>query len=214
MAYRRILLLGDGRALYRSRRGGPSPSGPGTRRGDEVRQEHGQDEQGTDDPSLGVPGGVRQREPISQIEDDEDRENHAGHRARASEDADATQEHHRDDVELETFRSAPAHRSEAGGEEYAGERGDRAAHDENGQLHARDAHAGIARDLAARPNDIDVAPEAGELQQHGRDDEQCREDEQREREWADERLLAEPVEPLGETADGAVLHEQERDAAI
>src|SRR5439155_25171908 len=106
----------------------------------------------------------RQCEPIPQIEDDEDRENHTGHRARAPEDADATQEHHRDDVELETFRSAPAHRTEARGEEYAGERGDRAAHDEDRELHARDAHAGITRDLAARPHDIDVAAEAGELQ--------------------------------------------------
>src|SRR3989442_954150 len=187
---------------------------PGPRGGDEIRHEHGQDEQGADDPGLGVPRRVRERQPVSQVQDDEDREDHAGHRSRAAEDADATEQDHRDDVELEALGGAAANGPEARQEENARERGNDAAHGKDGQLHAPDADTREPRDLRAAAHNVGVAAESGELEQHGRADQKYRKDHERQRERTEEGLLPKPVEPFGETADRPVPHEQERGAAI
>src|SRR5438093_6299829 len=218
---RPILYPAADRALFRDwkirdhrRLGRATSSELGPRGGDEGRHQHGKDEQCAEGSGLCVPRRVREREAVPKVQDNKNREDHTGHRSRAAKDTDATKQDHRDDVELEALGGAAPNGPEARHEENAGEGGNEAAHREDGQLHAPDADTREPRDLRVAPHDVRIAAEAGELEQHGRADEEPREDDERQRERADKGLLAEPAKPVGETADRPVSHEKERGAAI
>src|SRR3990172_8322976 len=89
--------------------------------GDQYRQ----NQESADDARLGVAGDVDERHPISQIQDEQDRQSNADERSGAAENADAAQQHRGDDVEFKALRRAPPDGAQPGGEQQAGQRGDR-----------------------------------------------------------------------------------------
>ena len=105
---------------------------------DGVAGQYGDDQDHADHAGLHVRLDVRQAETVAHVEHDQDGECHPGHRAGTTEDADATEQHHRDDVQLEAAGQVAAHRSEPGGVQHAGDGGDGSGSDEQPELQAAD----------------------------------------------------------------------------
>ena len=79
-----------------------------------IRDQHRQDQQGSDHACLGVAGDVGETHAIAEVQDDEDRQADPDHIARTAENADAAEQHDGDDVELEAGRPCRRAPSRAG----------------------------------------------------------------------------------------------------
>src|SRR5918999_1899981 len=177
---------------------------------DEVRYEHRRDQERADDPGLRVGLDVGEPEAVAKVEDDQDGQGDADDRAGAAEDAHAPEQDHRDDVQLETEREVAPHRAQPRREEHAGQARDEPRRRQQDQLRPRDGEARVARHLGAVADHVDRAAERGAVEDDPGDHDPDREEQRGEVEAADERLLPDPVEPLGEAADRAVLHQDSR----
>src|ERR671919_1057855 len=173
-----VLAARGGRSsLFGSRRA-PRAGEPG----DEVRDENGEDQQTADDAGLRVLVDVREAEAVADVEDDQDRQRDADHRARASEDAHPAEQDHRDDVELEPEREVAADRAQPRREQHARQAGEETRRGHDDQLVARDVHAGVARDVRVVADHEHRAAEGRPVEDDPRHDDQHKEEDQGERE--------------------------------
>src|SRR4051812_25318157 len=109
----RLTSVRGGRCPLTQPRRAPRAGDPG----DEVGDQNREDQQNADDPGLGVLVDVREPQTVADVEHDQNRQRDADHRARASEDAHAAEQDHRDDVEPEAGGQIAAARAEPRREE-------------------------------------------------------------------------------------------------
>ena len=140
---------------------GASRSPAVRKRSSEVRDQHRDDQQRADDPGLGVASTLARPSPLRRLSTMRIDRATPSMRARAAEDADPAEQHHRDDVELESLgrgcrgpspawpRTAPRRAPAT----------DRDAVEQD-QLDAGDTDPGVAGDLGVVADDVDVAAEA------------------------------------------------------
>ena len=87
-----------------------------------VRDQYREDEKPPDHIVLGVAGDVGQTHAVAKVQDHKQREADADQVALAAENADPSQKHGGDDVELEALRHVAAHGPESRGVEHARQR--------------------------------------------------------------------------------------------
>ena len=156
-------------------------------------------------PVCRCPVMLLKRHAVAQVQHDEDRQEHAVHRARAAEYAHPPEQHDGDDVELEAEPHVAPDRAEAGREEDSRERGEEPGRGEEKHLDPRDVDAGVAGHLQVDADDVDLPAEPAVAEHDHREHQQREEEDERERERADEGLLPERLEPRRKLLDGAVL---------
>ena len=202
-----------GGAWSRSRPGGAARSHRRAQPVDGVAGEDGRDQDHADHPGLHVGLDVRQAETVANVEHDQDGERDPGHRPGATEDADAAEQHHRDDVQLEAAGHVAADRSEPGAVQHAGNGGDGSRGDEQPELQAGDVERRVAGDVGVVADDVHAPSERRAGEHDAADDDADEEQQHGERERPEQGVLSEPLEPRREPAEGAVLDEHAGEAA-
>src|SRR5262249_30681165 len=130
------------------------------------------------------------------------------------ENTDATEENHRDDVELEAVRHIAPNCAKPGGIKQARQRRIDPGRHKQPELDALDAHARIARRFKIIAEHIHDPAESGAAEHDRANDEEDDEYYDRKGQRSDKRLLTDGVEPVRIIADRPVLHEDTPDAAI